>query len=294
MFSLIISIGIIGCSNTKEEKSYDEEFIKSLATGLESRWKLTYEYDDLVSKGEIKETDVKKEIEYDEKYVQAELTNIEKYKDLKFEDSKLQEYAIQYINLLKKQQEGVELMPVNLDKGNKLWNEGYDQRSKLIITFIDEYDLPISDEYQKTVKEFRKASEQVKDNEKVEAAVEKCEFIVTSSRDGWKDYEAVIQNNTDTDYDFFNISINLLDDDEVILESTSAYVENWKAGQKARFKFTTNCDFSSMSKECEYQNFVLYFRRFLRDKAQRESDLSGSFFVVRNMTITLQNLRKIG
>lgn len=250
--TLILSISIAGCSNTQEDKTYDKEFISSLSKGLEARWKLTDEYDDLVSKGEIKDTDQKKFIEYYDKFVNAELGEVEKYKDLKFEDSKLQEAAISYINLLKTQQEGVEEMRVDFEKGLEKWNEGYQQRSKLLTSFVDDYNLTVSEEYKTQLSDFEKISNEVKDNEKIEEDVKKAEFKVTNSSGGWKDYEAVIKNDTDTDYEYFNIKINLLDKDEVILESTTAYVENWKAGQKARFKFSTDCDFDSISMECEY------------------------------------------
>lgn len=120
--TLILSISIAGCSNTQEDKTYDKEFISSLSKGLEARWKLTDEYDDLVSKGEIKDTDQKKFIEYYDKFVNAELGEVEKYKDLKFEDSKLQEAAISYINLLKTQQEGVEEMRVDFEEGLEKWD----------------------------------------------------------------------------------------------------------------------------------------------------------------------------
>lgn len=249
----VLSFGVLGCSSTEQEvKTYDDEFIKSLATGLESRWDLNDKYDDLVNKGEIKESDQKKIIEYYGKFVNAELSNIEKYKDLKFKDSKLQESAISYINLLKKQKEGVEEMRVDMNKGIEMWGEGYQQRSKLITIFKDDYNLTISDKYKKNLDDFGKVSNQVQDNENIEKEVDKAKFKVTNSSGGWKDYEAVIENTTNTDYDYFNIKINLLDKDEVILESTSAYVENWKAGQKARFKFSTDRDFDSMSRECEY------------------------------------------
>ena len=61
----VLSFGVLGCSSTEQEvKTYDDEFIKSLATGLESRWDLNDKYDDLVNKGEIKESDQKKIVKY--------------------------------------------------------------------------------------------------------------------------------------------------------------------------------------------------------------------------------------
>ena len=248
---LLLGLSIVGCSST-EEKTYDKEFIASLSKGLEERWKLTDEYDNLVNKGDIKDTDQDKFREYYGKFVKAELDEVEKYKDLKFEDSKLQESAISYINLLKKQKDSVDEMRVDMEKGLAQWDEGYQQRSKLITTFVKDYNLTVSEKYKTQLSDFEKISNQVKDNENIEETVKKAKFKVTKSYDGWKDYEAVIKNDTDTDYKYFTLNINLLDKDEVILESTTAYVENWKAGQKARFKFSTNSDFDSMSIECDY------------------------------------------
>lgn len=249
---LMLSISTVACTNTEEEKLHDKDFIISLSKGLETRWKLNDEYDELINKGEIKETDEKKVIEYYDKFAKAELNEVEKYKDLKFEDSKLQEAAISYINLLKTQEEGVEEMRVDIDKGIRKWDEGYQQRSKLLTNFVKDYNLTVSDKYKTQLSDFEKVSNQVKDDEKIEDEVKKAEFKITNSSGGWKDYESIIKNDTDTNYEYFSIKINLLDKDEVILESTTAYVENWQSGQKAKFKFSTDCDFHSMSMECEY------------------------------------------
>src|SRR5699024_10088547 len=81
---------LAGCGNN--EPSYqDEAFIKDLASNLDERWS----YQEKVADDEsVSEIDSLKEA------ISIEIENMNKYKDAKFENSKLQELSIAYINEL--------------------------------------------------------------------------------------------------------------------------------------------------------------------------------------------------
>ena len=100
IFALFVAILFIGgCSSSQPkeaEKTYDNEFITALAKGLDARWEV-YEK----NKNELFSTN-------SARYPKFELKEIEEYKDKKFEDDKLKELAITYINELKATQKAAE------------------------------------------------------------------------------------------------------------------------------------------------------------------------------------------
>lgn len=147
----IMAIVICGCGSTKQaekstEETYaDKDFMKDLAAGLEARWSIEEpEY----TEGDDTHKD------YYTKLVDAEYDKVSPYLDKKFKDSTLQQKAINYINMIKQQKEALKYLQVNYDKYDKLWGEAYDERSKLIVDFIDNYGLTVSDKYKSTLDDF--------------------------------------------------------------------------------------------------------------------------------------------
>ena len=100
---------LAGCanqsSNQSEPQYADEAFIASLAKGYEAR-------DALVNQS----PNAEKSVEYYEKIVDAELSQVEQYQTAQFQDSKLQENAIAYINALKDQRAAAGLYETDKDK----------------------------------------------------------------------------------------------------------------------------------------------------------------------------------
>ena len=103
LLAAVLCVGMLtGCGNTnsastqKEEHYADEDFMKDAAKALETRWKMNESDEDKVY---TEGSDEQKELF--SKWTQAELDILSEYEDEKFEDSKLKELAIQYINALK-------------------------------------------------------------------------------------------------------------------------------------------------------------------------------------------------
>ena len=154
----VMAMVICGCGSTKQaekstEETYtDEDFMKDLAAGLKARWSIEEpEY----TEGDDTHKD------YYTKLVDAEYDKVSPYLDKKFKDSTLQQKAINYINMIKQQKEALKYMQVNYDKYSELWGEAYDERSKLIVDFMENYGLTVSDKYKSFLDDFKTNAQEI-------------------------------------------------------------------------------------------------------------------------------------
>lgn len=268
ILSAIMATGMLftGCSssgnnqkteNSEEETKYaDKQFIKDMSKGLQARW-------DLSDADEEKDGYDKIELQSQEykdmmlSYIKAELDWIEKYTDEKFKDSKLQEYAVKYINLLKQHKDICQYIPVDyygkyLDEFNPI----YDERSKIIEDLVENYNLTVDKKHQDTLDEFKTNSQLVKDKDAMEEAVKNMlaniQFTEVSNEDGWKTYQGIVENTTGKDISTLNVDINLKNADGVIVETTYDDVSNFTKGAKAQFEFYTDKDFATTEVTASY------------------------------------------
>lgn len=240
VLSLIFSIGIMtGCSSSSsdEVKYADQDFIKSMSKGLEARWALTEKATDEES------------IEDMQSYIQAELDQVSQYESATFEDTKLQEKALRYINVLKDSYENASYSLS--DKDYDKWQEYIDERAVLIKDFVDNYGLTVSSKYQATMDEFLANGQSVATENAQKDAIDKLvkglDFEVTEDDGyGWKTYSATFENTTDYDVADLSLEINLLDSEGVIVGTEYADVSNVKKGQKAKLKFETDTKFEKV------------------------------------------------
>lgn len=256
--AMILAILLTGCgaasqtATTETEIHYaDEDFISDLATGLQNRW------DTQPSNGEdevVAGSDEHKQYYTD--LVDAELNVLEKYQSMPFEDSKLQEYAISYINCLKQQKEAASYITTAYETYDEKWTEAYDNRSKLIMTFVNDYGLKVDEEHQAMLDELIANAKVVNEDEKIKTTIDSMmqnlTIEVTKDESGWKTYEAVLENNTGKDFDYFQITLNIYDSDKVQIDSLYDQMQNWKNGTKAKFEFSTDKDFSSYDAKADY------------------------------------------
>lgn len=234
----------------KEETQYaDKEYVEAMSEGLQARWELNRKdeekegYDEiLINSQENKNMMLS--------YIDAELDKIEKYQDEKFEDSKLKELAISYINLLKDHEEICEYMTVDYDKYLEDYEPVYNGRSIIIAQMVDDYNLTVDEEYKDNLSQFQTNSTLVQENEKREAEtkalLDGIQFeLVEDDGYGWKTYQATVENTTSMDFKTLNLSINLLNEEGVIVETTYDSVSAFNKGSKVQFEFMTEKDFVS-------------------------------------------------
>lgn len=247
MLSLILSFGVLtGCSSSSsdEVKYADQDFIKSMSKGLEARWALTDKAPDGAST-----------IEEMQSYIQAELDELSQYETATFEDTKLQEKAIKYINILKDSYENANYYLS--DKDYDKWQEYIDQRAVLIKDFVDNYGLTVSDKYQSNLDEFISNGKSVETKSAQEEAINKLvdSLNFKMSEDdgyGWKTYTATLENTSDYDISDLGLEINLLDKEGTIIGSEYANANNVKKGQKAKLEFSTDEDFDKLETTISY------------------------------------------
>ena len=239
---MVVCILLVGCNKNDEEKiEYaDKDYLESMAYGLEKRWSIEepeYTMGDDVHK------------EYFSKCVQAELDVLEAYSDKRYVDSKLQEKAISYINYLKQQEEALSYMQVDYEKYLELWSEAYNGRTKLIVELYDNYDLPIAEEFKSIINDAKTNVRLVEQGERTKEQVQDIMADIVfnknkeESSDSYYQFEAIVENTTETDFEYFELDISLYDGNGVVVDTPYCTVDTWKVGQKIKFTFSTSENF---------------------------------------------------
>ena len=235
------SLLVLGCQNVSSE-TVDEQFMKSLSTGLEARWKLSED-----PNNQNFEEGTTKHREFDSKLVDAELSELVQYESKIFEDEDLRALALEYIGLLNTQKNALDYVVADFEQYEKIWLLAYDNRSQLITEFVNEYDLEVSDKYIETLNDMIMNAEKVTRGEQEVIAVEEMllmmEFVVIDDSFGLRKYQCIAENTSGIDFTEFDLTINLINNEDIILETTYASVANWSIGQKASFEFTTDKEF---------------------------------------------------
>ncbi len=131
--SMALLAGCADKGSQDQPSSSDGAFVQSVAKGFEARAALA----EKSAKSDQSE-------EYYENLVDAELEQVEQYQSSQFEDSKLQESAIAYINSLKDQRSAAELYATDNSKFKQDWQKAYDRRTALLKMFVDDYGLTVS------------------------------------------------------------------------------------------------------------------------------------------------------
>ena len=245
----IISLGVIlgalllvlvACGSNVEtkEETADKTFMTDLAKGLEKRWDLAEKFE------KIKDPTSSQTEDYYNKFIDAELDSIKDYKDEKFKDTKLQSLVLQYINILKDSKEVIR--DINTLDGAEKWAELYSDRTKILLQFKNNYGLKVDSKYKTTLddleKDGQKAAKEDEVKNKVTSMVDNIKFVYKSEPydDTYKKYQATVENTTGVDLENFSGQVNLVDDSGVTVSSTYVSTDNWKAGSKVLFEFTTD------------------------------------------------------
>ena len=116
---MIVSLAACAAQQPQEsaQPQYcDEAFLEDFTAGLMARW-------DLNDKADSAENKDKSERELRTEYVHAELDLLEPYRTGQFQNAKLQEQAIAYINLLQDQLDALDYFNVDINKFLDLWEE---------------------------------------------------------------------------------------------------------------------------------------------------------------------------
>ncbi len=225
LFVAILFIGGCASSQPKEaEKTYDNEFITALAKGLDARW-------------DVNEKDKNAPFSTDfAKYPEFELKEIEEYKDKKFEDDKLKELAITYINELKETQKSAEGDDVDG------WSLHQYKRYTLLVSISNIKEIPVKnkDELKNVLNDGHKVEKENTKQEAIKNLLSSVKFEVDKEKSNQfsTEYYAIVENTTEYNIDYVDLLITLKDSDDVNYRTTYVSQSNWKKGTKVRFEFT--------------------------------------------------------
>ena len=244
LFSLSFLMGCNSASSNEPQYS-DKDFINSMSKGLENRW-------DISENPNHPET-----VSGLEECVDAELKELTQYESATFEDTKLQEKALQYINILKDSKEHAAWNYSNNYKDVEKWEDLYNQRTVLIKYFVENYNLTVDDKYQDIMKEFLSNGESVENESAVETALEKeannIKFkLVEDDGYGWKTYRGKFKNKTGQELKDLSLAINLLDKEGTVVATEYSNLNNLENDQKAVVEFSTDKKFKNVKVVPDY------------------------------------------
>ncbi|MGF6991570.1 hypothetical protein M2150_002849 [Lachnospiraceae bacterium PM6-15] len=252
---LAITMAMMGCTkkeDVKEEEYFaDEDFMKDLAKGLESRWDFQEQ-----SNFDVADYYTEKHAEYFEGCVDSELDVISKYKDEKFENDKLKEKAISYINVLSDQKESLKYVTVSSEKFDQEWEKVYTERTKMLEVFVTDYDLTVNEKHQKTLDELMLKGELAREDDELKNAMSEMvaglQFDVVDDGFGFKTCTSQIQNTAGVNFKSISLVINLLDANSTIVDTQYTFLNNLGNGQSAVVEFFTEKEFTSTDIVVDY------------------------------------------
>lgn len=250
---LAITVFLSACGGSDDKKTtestgpvyVDQDFLDSLGKGLEERWDYVGDNDD----------DEKESLQ---QATNHELAILDRYTSEEFEDTKLQEKAIAYINELKN---GLEVTDTyGSDSFYQNWDKHYSTRTKMLVDFSENYTIPVSEKYEATLKELAAHGTEVAQKEKfeeeIQALLQNAGFADESGDNGmeldFRSYAATVENTTGQDISSLSATVNLLDSEGVVVDTSYLNANNWRSGQKYKFEFGTDKEFQSIEVDVSF------------------------------------------
>lgn len=230
---LLSSILLLGSLCGCNQSPVDEKFMASLAKGLEARWELT-----TAQKGDNLKSDW-------ESYFDAEYNEIKKYKEESFENQELERWAKTYIHCIEASYEALAYYGTN-QWATKYTNGIYHERAVALYEIHNIAPVPVSTENSEHLIAIINDGEVIK---MVNNLFETVNFKKVEESYGWTTYEAVVENTTSIAFSYFYFDVDLIDKDGVTISTETAVAENWEAGEKLKFSFSTDESFEEMDVE---------------------------------------------
>ena len=249
---LILLLISIFKSIDNSNKTYDSEFITSLAKGLDERWKVS----DLKNDDEAEIKDYKSYIDY-------ELIEIEQYKNRKFKNPKLKRLANTYINVQKNEKKSIENQDLVDSTFESEWNKYQRKRYELLLDINSIVGIPVQDK--NSLDSILKAGKAIKEFNRVYGILvntfDKKNFVaetVSGVSENEKRYLGNFENTTGHDITHIYIEILYYDeDDRPYLGRSFEPEDTWKNRTKKSFEF------SIPDSDTQFK----YFKVFVSDKS---------------------------
>lgn len=254
LFTLALASCLVVCAGcvqqgveaeSQEEIVYaDQEAVGALGQGLEKRFDLADTYDETTAEtlAEI---------------VSTEVDQLAPFRNRQFEDPKLQEKILIYLNLLEETKELSKDFGVNDDVFYDEWDSLYDERASMLKDFVDNYGLSVDEEHQEALDDLIRRGQSVEkaeaEKDAIEGLVASLDFEKTSDEDGWFfTYAAVGENTTELDFENVSLVLALYDDDGIKVEESYAGVNSWLRGEKVKFETVSEVDAAEVKVSLEF------------------------------------------
>ena len=191
------------------------------------------------------------------KGVQAEIDTDTPLKSRQFEDSKLHENVISYINVLDESMDVIDNYGYQSIEFDQKWAETYDKRTQILKTFVDKYGLKLQGADQETLDELvangTNAAKERHEKETINKLVSSAQFEKEDKGYGNFTYTAIIENTSDISFENVSIVLGLYDKDGIKQEAY-ANVNTWAAGEKVKFEAYSNCDATEIKPTVDFYN----------------------------------------
>ena len=230
---LILLLISIFKSIDNRNKTYDSEFITSLATGLDERWKVT-----------AQKNDDEQEIEDYKSYIDYELIEIEQYKNRKFKNPKLKRLANKYINVQKNERKSIENQDLVDSTFVREWNKYQRKRYELLLDINSIVGIPVQDK--NSLDSILKSGKAVKEFNRVYGILvdtfDPKNFVVeevTGVSEKEKRYIGNFENTTGHEITYIDVAINFYDENDKVYSGFRFNTRyGWENGTKESFEFS--------------------------------------------------------
>ena len=232
MKKLLSFIGIVALvftvtacnNNSNEKKTADNQFITALGKGLEKR------SDMLSSRGDDPHNEaLSKAINY-------EIENLKPFENEEFQNPELKKLYKDYMEQLEIQKKYAIYFEDfdHMDEYDKFSN-AYNERSKIIATLLDKYDLKINSSLAEEFKtNYKKVDNLEKENNSLIESLKKADFKLKD------DYtlEGNVKNETGETIKNKDIKAKFIDKDGVTITTSEDYIDtDWENGEIRNIKF---------------------------------------------------------
>lgn len=237
LFSVFV---LVGCGKGASQKTYsDDAFYSSLEKGLHNRWKLSDKHDK--SGKDATATSMGG-------YFDAELKQINKYKSKSFKSKKLGALAKHYIAALNTQKKLLPDFEDNSEESVVAWDKAAINRSETLLKINEHKKLKFTSakdkrDWKSIPEGLAENQDYVKTSADTASMVHNAKFNLTENLDGYKTYQAVIQNTTPHNFTYFDVDVKLIDSKGVTVETDTASTQDWNKDSKVQFEFNTDKDF---------------------------------------------------
>ena len=231
LFAVLIVISLFLCSSAVNKAiTYDNDFIISLAKGLDKRW------EDAASNYEDTRA-------YYEKATQFELSEVGRYKERTFKDNKLKKLAIEYINVL---EDSKELTSKENDHfSSDRWVEYRRKRYELILDIHSRKKIPVQDT--RNLRDILDIGIKVKQKNEIIQALKKIfkgnNFTISKSSENSDELNCSGTFENTTDYYLSYVPMTIVaynKNGKVIFRKIDAAIIEWREGTTKELNLTVH------------------------------------------------------